>query len=644
MRRGAHMFTLMLAIALGSGAQAKIIQEEIDIPVEVTDAAGHLVRQPIKVTVFRDDARARSPFLILNHGRNSDPAKRVAVRPAQFAANARYFASLGFAVFFPLRIGHGATGGPDVDASGPCRAKDYRRSYEVGAVQNQAVIARAKSLPYVDPERGIVLGQSYGGTLAITLAARRIEGVRAAVNFAGGGGGRPLTHPGEPCGVERMTALFASSGAEARIPTLWFYSENDKYWGRTHPREWHKAFTDKGGRAEFIELPSYKEDGHPIFTGSPDSWKPAFERFMESCCKLVSPKRQTEAPTAAPAEIDGTPTIFTKVLASWAAKHNVKRAVIVVRRDGRVVHQGGLGGADPAAPVHLASLSKAITGPCIATLIRDGKLKLDTPLSTALAKFFDTHSRPADRRIEHITIAQLLTHRAGFRGTDDGGDLATGPLLKAYRVANSTREPPKPEYLASILAQQLHREPGQKFAYSNSGYLVLGAVVEESTGRTYADHCRNAVLTPVRAVGALDPLWAVLWSTGGWRMTGADYLAFLDQLDPAHAKFGPAIRDWMLDPSGKTLGTSKPPSWYGLGVGIRGDGKDRLISHTGTWHATIGPRDAKNSGISETSTLALRAVDGTSWFVHYVPRILGGARGELVRELLKAQRSIRTWR
>jgi CubicO group peptidase (beta-lactamase class C family)/dienelactone hydrolase len=644
MRYVAHLIALVLAIALGSGAQAKIVQEEIEVPVEVADATGQLVRQPIKVTVFRDEARAKSPFLILNHGRSSDPTKRAAIRPAQFAANARYFASLGFAVFFPVRIGNGATGGPDLDASGPCRAKNYPRSYEVGAIQSEAVIARAKSLPYVDPARGIVLGQSYGGTLAITLAAKHIEGVLAAVNFAGGGGGRPQTHPGAPCGANRLTALFVDYGAAARIPTLWFYSENDRYWGRTLPRTWHKAFTEKGGRAEFIELPAYKEDGHPIFTGIPGSWKPAFERFVESCCNLISLNRQAEAATPGPAKIDGTPAIFTKVLANWAAKHNVKRAVIIVRRDGRVVHRAGLGGADPAAPVHLASLSKAITGACIATLVRDRKLRLDTPLSKALAKFFKTHGRPADRRIERITIAQLLAHRAGFSGPRDGGDLATGALLKAYRVTNSTRKPPKPEYLASILAQHLLREPGQQFAYSNSGYLVLGAVVEEATGRPYADHCRDAVLTSAGAVGMLDPLWAVLWSTGGWRMTGADYLAFFDQLDPARAKFGPAIRNWMLDPSGKTFGTRNPPSWYALGVMVRGNDKSRVISHTGSWRATIGPRNPKRPRISETSTLAIRSADGTSWFVHHVPRILGGARAELERELLIAHRSVRTWR
>src|SRR5262245_29457131 len=138
--RCAGLVTMLLAtIIVGHSAEARMIQEEIDVAVAVADATGQLVRQPIRVTVFRDDARARSPFLILNHGRSSDPTKRAAIRSAQFAANARYFASLGFAVFFPVRIGNGATGGPDLDASGPCRDKDYRRSYEVGLSQNEAV-------------------------------------------------------------------------------------------------------------------------------------------------------------------------------------------------------------------------------------------------------------------------------------------------------------------------------------------------------------------------------------------------------------------------------------------------------------------------------------------------------------------------
>jgi dienelactone hydrolase len=215
-----------LIVAASAGADpaaAEIIETTVEVPVEVSDTKGGIVRQPIKVTIFRDDARPRSPFMILNHGRSAKAEGRQAVKPSQYAANARYFVSKGYAVFMPVRIGYGETGGPDVENSGACAAKAYQRVYEAGAKQSLAVIEHAKAQPYVDPARGIVVGQSFGGTLAITLAARNIPGVLAAVNFAGGGGGRPDTHPEQPCSIERMTQLFASYGAKARIPTLWLY-------------------------------------------------------------------------------------------------------------------------------------------------------------------------------------------------------------------------------------------------------------------------------------------------------------------------------------------------------------------------------------------------------------------------------------
>jgi CubicO group peptidase (beta-lactamase class C family) len=117
-----------------------------------------------------------------------------------------------------------------------------------------------------------------------------------------------------------------------------------------------------------------------------------------------------------------TPEAFTQVLRDWTARHKVSKALVVVRRSGRIVHRAGIGGADVGGAYHLASLSKAITGACIATLVRDGKLALDAPLSQTLAKFFRAWGRPADARIERITVAQLLTHRGGFPSRQDGGD------------------------------------------------------------------------------------------------------------------------------------------------------------------------------------------------------------------------------
>jgi len=640
LRRCALPVLIVTASAAVCPLSATIVETTVEIPVEVTGVRGDVVRQPIKLAVFRDDARPRAPFLILNHGRAAKPAQREAVRPAQYAANARYLASKGYAVFMPIRVGYGASGGPDVENSGPCRAKAYRRAYEAGTQQSLAVIDYAKAQSYVDPARGIVVGQSFGGTIAIALAARQVPGVLAAVNFAGGGGGRPETHPEQPCSVDRMTGLFASYGATARIPTLWLYSENDKFWGPAIPRMWYKAFVDSGGTGQFVALPPYKADGHPSFTGAPRAWRPAFEAFLESCC-AQGRTAAASRPASAPPPQD-TPAVFTRTLAAWAAKHKVERAVIVVRRGGRVVQRAGIGGADPSSPVLLASLSKAITGACVATLVRDGRLGLDWPLSKALARHFAAHGYPQDQRIGRVTIAQLLTHRAGFASATDGEDPATRSLLNAYLRKHSTREAPKPEYIAMLLGEKLLRDPGERFAYSNAGYMLLGAVIEEAAGQDYERYCRDAVLKPSGSAGALDPAWAVLWSTGGWRMTGADYLAFLDQHDLSRATWGRDVREWALDSRDKTVGTGGPRNWYGLGVRVRDAGRGPEIWHTGSWRRRLAP-DAQGPRSAETSLLAVRVADGASWFVHSVPVVLGGARNELDRDLIRAYASVRHW-
>jgi dienelactone hydrolase len=283
---------LITGLALDpTAANAKILQDTIDLPVKVADAYGRTVDHSIKVAIFHDDVRAHAPFLILNHGRAPRASQRAEMKIEAYFQNAHYFASRGFAVFIPTRVGYGTTGGPDMEDSGACRSKNYPPVYEVAARQSIAVIAYAKARPYVEPNRGLVVGQSFGGTTAIALAAKGVPGVMAAVNFAGGGGGNPETQPQRPCRADLMGALFASYGATAKIPTLWFYSENDQFWGPTIPHAWFKGFVDKGGNGKFVQLPPYKENGHPIFTGNPAAWKMPFEEFLASCCAAAARAR-----------------------------------------------------------------------------------------------------------------------------------------------------------------------------------------------------------------------------------------------------------------------------------------------------------------------------------------------------------------
>ena len=79
-----------------------------------------------------------------------------------------------------------------------------------------------------------------------------------------------------------MQKLFAIYGKTARVPMLWLYSENDRYWGKSLPKTWFDAFVSAGGHAQLVQLPPYKDDGHPSFTGNRTAWSAAFETFLKT--------------------------------------------------------------------------------------------------------------------------------------------------------------------------------------------------------------------------------------------------------------------------------------------------------------------------------------------------------------------------
>ena len=77
-----------------------------------------------------------------------------------------------------------------------------------------------------------------------------------------------------------VEAVFREYGSKAKVPTLWLYSENDRFWGPDLPKQWFDAFVKGGGQGKFIPLPPHGRDGHGIFSGNPAAWKPAFEAFL----------------------------------------------------------------------------------------------------------------------------------------------------------------------------------------------------------------------------------------------------------------------------------------------------------------------------------------------------------------------------
>lgn len=145
-----------------------------------------------------------------------------------------------------------------------------------------AVLEYAKARPYVDATRGVLVGQSYGGATTVALAAKNIDGVKGAINFAGGGGGDPARRPEKPCSGNLLAKTLADYGKTARTPMLWLYSENDKFWGRQYPRNWFVDFTEQGGDAQFVQLPAHGDNGHGSFSSNPGAWRPHVDEFLDS--------------------------------------------------------------------------------------------------------------------------------------------------------------------------------------------------------------------------------------------------------------------------------------------------------------------------------------------------------------------------
>ena len=161
---------------------------------------------------------------------------------------------MGFMVASPTRFGYGVTGGDDVEDSGTCNNKKYPPSYEAAAAQTEYFLSALQQRTDTVKDRSLVIGQSFGGAIAIAVAAKNLPGVLTTVNFAGGGGGNPEINPLNSCGSNHLKAMFATYGETAKTPILWVYTENDQLMGPKYPKEWFEAYKAKSVTGEFLLL------------------------------------------------------------------------------------------------------------------------------------------------------------------------------------------------------------------------------------------------------------------------------------------------------------------------------------------------------------------------------------------------------
>jgi CubicO group peptidase (beta-lactamase class C family) len=145
-------------------------------------------------------------------------------------------------------------------------------------------------------------------------------------------------------------------------------------------------------------------------------------------------------------------------------------------------------------------VSKTLTSAAVMKLVEEGKLRLDDRVAPFIAHLAPAPGATVDPRWEQITIRHLLDHAGGWdRGRPNGGfDPIDRPGIAAAAV--NAPAPASPETLIRYMkGLPLDFDPGEKFAYSNFGFIILGRVIERASGMPYAEYVRTRVLLPVGA-------------------------------------------------------------------------------------------------------------------------------------------------
>ncbi|MCC7084977.1 MAG: beta-lactamase family protein [Pirellulales bacterium] len=343
---------------------------------------------------------------------------------------------------------------------------------------------------------------------------------------------------------------------------------------------------------------------------------------------------------------------FDDLMQSFMDENNLPGACLAVMRGGKLLYARGFGYSDVAnkEPVQvnslfrIASISKPFTAVAILRLVEKGKLSLDDRVFDLLEiePFIEKVAKP-DPQVKLITVRHCLQHTAGW----DRGK-SYDAMFIPLRIARSMKIDAPPDMRAIIRymqGQPLDFSPGERYAYSNLGYMILGRIIEKVTGVDYESHMQQEILHPLgitdmrlgrsllenrapnevryyasgeTAVAVTGPHFGMqvpkpygsfyfesMDSHGGWLATAADLVKFasaFDRYDKCPLLKPVSIATMFDRPTGLAgydhKGAPKR-EYYGCGwkVAPDGDGKGN-VNHTGALDGTSTLMIHRNDGIN----------------------------------------------
>lgn len=351
------------------------------------------------------------------------------------------------------------------------------------------------------------------------------------------------------------------------------------------------------------------------------------------------------------------------LLLKFVTEKKIPGASFAVSRGGKLVYARGCGWANVAArePVQptslfrIASLSKPITAVAILQLAAAGKFKLSDRILDLLP--IEPHletGKSVDPRWRDITVQHCLQHTGGW-----DREASYDAMFRSVEIAQAFEQPAPADAAAVIrymAGQPLDFAPGEKYAYSNFGYCLLGRVIEKVTGESYETYVRQKTLEPVGAgamrigrtlpefrlpgevhyyddtestgksvfaanLGQPVPLPYGSWnldamdSHGGWVASAVDLVRLTsDFTTPESSRLLPP--EWVHKMFGERPAglaghdkEGKPKdTFYGLGWQIRPVKSETSVN---AWH---------NGSLDGTSTVMVRRWDGFCWAVLFNTR------------------------
>lgn len=172
-------------------------------------------------------------------------------------------------------------------------------------------------------------------------------------------------------------------------------------------------------------------------------------------------------------------------------KENNLSGVVLIAKNGKSIYREAFGFANlpdsiknkPDTKFNLASINKMFTAIAIMQLVESGKISLQDKVGKYLADY------PNKTVADSVTIHQLLTHTSGMNSFWEEYDKLAKEKFKTVS-----------DYLPLFVNKKLAFAPGSDFLYSNSGYMVLGLIIEKMSGQNYFDYVKEYIYKPSKMI------------------------------------------------------------------------------------------------------------------------------------------------